>query len=127
MLMIFTLGALGLPGTSGFIGEFLVLMGTFKKSIITATIASVGVILGAAYMLWLYKRVMFGNLLKTIDVKKMVDLNKNETLILSSLATLVIFFGFYPEPLIKTYAVSIDNFINIFNLSVDLNLADNIK
>ena len=127
MLMIFTLGALGLPGTSGFIGEFLVLMGTFKKSIITATIASVGVILGAAYMLWLYKRVMFGNLLKTIDVKKMVDLNKHETLILSSLATLVIFFGFYPEPLIKTYAVSIDNFINIFNLSVDLNLADNIK
>ena len=70
---------------------------------------------------------MFGNLLKTIDVKKMIDLNKHETLILSSLATLVIFFGFYPEPLIKTYAVSIDNFINIFNLSVDLNLADNIK
>ena len=53
-MMIFTLGALGLPGTSGFIGEFLVLMGTFKKSIITAAIASIGVILGAAYMLWLY-------------------------------------------------------------------------
>ena len=53
VMMIFTLGALGLPGTSGFIGEFLVLMGTFKKSIITAAIASIGVILGAAYMLWL--------------------------------------------------------------------------
>ena len=90
VMMIFTLGALGLPGTSGFIGEFLVLMGTFKKSIITAAIASIGVILGAAYMLWLYKRVVFGNLLKTIDVKKMVDLNKYETVILSSLAILIL-------------------------------------
>ena len=124
MMMIFTLGALGLPGTSGFIGEFLVLMGTFKKSIITATIASIGVILGAAYMLWLYKRVVFGNLLKTIDVNKMVDLNKHETLILTSLAILVIFFGFYPEPLIKTYATSIDNFIINFNISTNLSVAD---
>ena len=124
MMMIFTLGALGLPGTSGFIGEFLVLMGTFKKSIITATIASIGVILGAAYMLWLYKRVVFGNLLKTIDVNKMADLNKHETLILTSLAILVIFFGFYPEPLIKTYATSIDNFIINFNISTNLSVAD---
>ena len=127
MMMIFTLGALGLPGTSGFIGEFLVLMGTFKKSIITATIASIGVILGAAYMLWLYKRVFFGNLLKTIEVNKMLDLNKHETLVLTSLAFLVILFGFYPEPLIKTYATSIDNFINTFNLSTNLNLVEKIK
>ena len=127
MMMIFTLGALGLPGTSGFIGEFLVLMGTFKKSIITATIASIGVILGAAYMLWLYKRVVFGNLLKTIDVNKMVDLNKHETLILTSLAILVIFFGFYPEPLIKTYATSIDNFINNFNMSTNLSLSHKLN
>ena len=127
MMMIFTLGALGLPGTSGFIGEFLVLMGTFKKSIITATIASIGVILGAAYMLWLYKRVVFGNLLKSIDTNKMLDLNKHETLVLTSLAILVIVFGFYPEPLIKTYAISIDNFINNFNLSTNLSLVDNIK
>ena len=127
MMMIFTLGALGLPGTSGFIGEFLVLMGTFKKSILTATIASIGVILGAAYMLWLYKRVIFGDLLKTIDVNKMVDLNKHETLILSSLAILVILFGFYPEPLIKTYSTSIDNFIDTFNVSMNFNLAEKIK
>ncbi len=125
MMMIFTLGALGLPGTSGFIGEFLVLMGTFKKSIITATIASIGVILGAAYMLWLYKRVFFGNLLKTIEVNQMLDLNKHETLVLTSLAFLVILFGFYPEPLIKTYATSIDNFINTFNVSTNLSLVEN--
>jgi len=127
MMMIFTLGALGLPGTSGFIGEFLVLMGTFKKSIITATIASIGVILGAAYMLWLYKRVFFGNLLKTIEVNKMLDLNKHETLVLTSLAFLVILFGFYPEPLIKTYATSIDNFINTFNVSTNLSLVEKTK
>ena len=127
VMMIFTLGALGLPGTSGFIGEFLVLMGTFKKSIITAAIASIGVILGAAYMLWLYKRVVFGNLLKTIDVKKMVDLNKYETLILSSLAILIIVFGFYPEPLIKTYATSIDNFINSLNVPTGFSLTEKIK
>ena len=127
VMMIFTLGALGLPGTSGFIGEFLVLMGTFKKSIITAAIASIGVILGAAYMLWLYKRVVFGNLLKTIDVKKMVDLNKYETLILSSLAILIIIFGFYPEPLIKTYSTSIDNFINTLNVPTELSLTEKIK
>ena len=127
VMMIFTLGALGLPGTSGFIGEFLVLMGTFKKSIITATIASIGVILGAAYMLWLYKRVFFGNLLKTIEVNKMLDLNKHETLVLTSLAFLVILFGFYPEPLIKTYATSIDNFINTFNVSTNLSLVEKTK
>ena len=127
VMMIFTLGALGLPGTSGFIGEFLVLMGTFKKSIITAAIASIGVILGAAYMLWLYKRVVFGNLLKTIDVKKMVDLNKYETVILSSLAILIIVFGFYPEPLIKTYSTSIDNFINTLNIPTELSLTEKIK
>jgi len=127
MLMIFTLGALGLPGTSGFIGEFLVLMGTFKKSILTATVASIGVILGAAYMLWLYKRVVFGDVLKTINVNKMADLNKHETIVLTSLAIPVIFFGFFPDPLIKTYAISIDNFINIFNSATDLNLAENTK
>ena len=127
VMMIFTLGALGLPGTSGFIGEFLVLMGTFKKSIITAAIASIGVILGAAYMLWLYKRVVFGNLLKTIDVKKMVDLNKYETVILSSLAILIIVFGFYPEPLIKTYATSISNFINTLNIPTELSFTEKIK
>ena len=62
LLMVFTLGSLGLPGTTGFIGEFLILMGTFKKSFLVAAIASLGVILGAAYMLWLYKRVVFGEL-----------------------------------------------------------------
>ena len=62
VFMIFTLGALGLPGTTGFIGEFLILLGTFKVNFMVATIASLGVILGAAYMLWLYRRVVFGEI-----------------------------------------------------------------
>ena len=124
MFMIFTLGALGLPGTSGFIGEFLILMGTFKKSFLAATIASVGVILGAAYMLWLYKRIIFGELLSTIKKEIMPDLKRDEIFILSTLAILIIFLGFYPEPIIKTYAVSIDNFVDIYNSKIETNLVE---
>ena len=124
MFMIFTLGALGLPGTSGFVGEFLILMGTFKKSFLAATIASVGVILGAAYMLWLYKRIIFGELLSTIKKEIMPDLKRDEIFILSTLAILIIFLGFYPEPIIKTYAVSIDNFIDVYNSKIETNLVE---
>ena len=119
ILMIFTLGALGLPGTSGFVGEFLILLGAFKKNILVATIASLGVILGAAYMLWLYKRVIFGELKD--DLKDILDLTRSEIIILTSLAIPIIFFGFYPEPLINSIEVSIENLINNFNM----NLAQN--
>ena len=119
ILMIFTLGALGLPGTSGFVGEFLILLGAFKKNILVATIASLGVILGAAYMLWLYKRVIFGELKD--DLKDILDLTRSEIIILTSLAIPILFFGFYPEPLINSIEVSIENLINNFNM----NLAQN--
>ena len=115
VFMVFTLGALGLPGTSGFIGEFLVLMGAFKKNILVATIASLGVILGAAYMLWLYKRIIFGKLINE-DVKKMVDLKRFEIVTLWLLVLPIIFFGFYPEPLINSIEVSVANMININDL-----------
>ena len=124
LLMIFTLGAIGLPGTSGFIGEFLILMGTFKKNFLVATIASLGVILAAAYMLWLYKRVVFGKLIND-NLKKMVDLKKSEILILWSLAVPTILFGFYPEPLINTIEVSVSNLIEMYNLNVEIYLAKN--
>ena len=124
LLMIFTLGAIGLPGTSGFIGEFLILMGTFKKNFLVATIASLGVILAAAYMLWLYKRVVFGKLIND-NLKKMVDLKKSEILILWSLAIPTILFGFYPEPLINTIEVSVSNLIEMYNLNVEIYLGKN--
>ena len=117
LFMLFTLAALGLPGTSGFIGEFLILMGVFKDNFLVAVIASLGVILGAAYMLWLYKRVVFGKLTNT-DLTKMVDLNKSEYFILTCLAIPTLFFGFYPEPLINTIEVSVNDLINMYNANL---------
>ena len=118
VFMIFALGSLSLPGTSGFIGEFLILMGAFKKSFFVAAVASIGVILGAAYILWLYKRVIFGKIINQ-DVKKLIDLNNSEIFILWSLAIPILFFGFYPEPLINTIEVSINNFIEVYNLNLE--------
>ena len=110
IFMIFTLGAVGLPGTSGFIGEFLILIGIFQKSFLVAILASLGIIFAAAYMLWLYKRVFFGKIANT-DLKKLSDLNNTEIYILSSLVFLIIFFGIYPEPLFSTIDVSINELI----------------
>ncbi len=121
VLMVFTLGAVGLPGTSGFIGEFLILIGAFKKSFLVAAIASIGVILSAAYMLWLYKRVVFGEIKKD-EIKKISDLNKAEIFILSVLVLPIIFFGFYPEPLLNTTEISIENLIEMYNTNINSNL-----
>ena len=117
LFMIFTLAALGLPGTSGFVGEFLILMAAFKDNFLVAVLASLGVIIGAAYMLWLYKRVIFGKLINQ-DLKKMIDLNRSETFILVTLAIPTLYFGFYPEPLIKTIEVSITDLIETYNYNI---------
>ena len=119
LFMIFTLASIGLPGTSGFVGEFLVLIGAFKKSFLVATIASLGVILGAAYMLWLYKRVIFGKLIN-INLLKILDLNKSEIFILTSLALPILFFGFYPELLLNTIDVSISNLIDTYKYKINI-------
>ena len=108
LFMVFALGTLGLPGTFGFVGEFLVLVGTFKVNILVAIIASIGVILAAAYILWLYKRVVFGKL-ENDQLKKIKDVNLSEGSILLFLCLLIIFFGFYPEPLLETIRVSVEN------------------
>ena len=118
---IFMLGSLGLPGTSGFIGEILVLIGTFQKSFLAAILASIGIILGAAYMLWLYKRVVFGKLEKK-ELLELKDLNYSETVILFSLAVLTLVFGFYPNLILDTIHVSVDNLISDYQNSLILNL-----
>ena len=122
VFMIFALGTLGLPGTSGFVGEFLVLVGTFKVNFLVAIIGSLGVILSAAYMLWLYKRVIFGKLEKD-ELKKIKDINLSESGILFVLAALVIFFGFYPDPFLETMRVSVDNLIDNYNLEINRSIA----
>tara|TARA_Y100001970_G_scaffold281642_1_gene392873 strand:- start:3775 stop:5256 length:1482 start_codon:yes stop_codon:yes gene_type:complete len=120
VLMIFTLGAVGLPGTTGFIGELLILISVFKKNFLVACIASLGIILAAAYMLWLYKRVVFGNLTNN-DLKGLIDLKNSEIIILWSLAIPIIFFGFYPEPLLNTVETSVENLIEIYNSNIGAN------
>ena len=118
VFMIFTLAALGLPGTSGFVGEFLILVGTFQINIFVAVFASLGVILAAAYMLWLYKRVIFGKMASS-EIKEMKDLHKTEIYIFASLVFLILFFGIYPEPLFNTIDISVSNLID--NYQTDLN------
>ena len=113
LFIILALGALGLPGTSGFIGEFLILLGAFKKNYLIAIIASIGVVLAAAYMLWLSKRVIFGTT-NNSKIKLLKDLNFSESLVLGILVFLILFFGFYPGPLIDTMSVTVNNLINIY-------------
>ena len=117
LFIIFVLAALGLPGTTGFLGEFLVLLGAFQKSYIVAMLASLGVILGAAYMLWLAKRVIFGEVTNS-KIKEIKDINTIELSILVTLAAAVLIFGFYPQPIIDTMKLSVDNLI--YNYQLDL-------
>ena len=122
VFMIFALATLGLPGTSGFVGEFLVLVGTFKVNFLVAILASVGVILAAAYILWLYKRVIFGKV-ENVQLKNIKDLNLSEGSVLFVLCGIILFLGFYPEPLTDTMKVSVENLINNYNLEINNKLA----
>ena len=117
LFLVFALAALGLPGTSGFLGEFLVLAGTFKKSYLAAMLATFGVVLGAAYMLWLTKRVIFG-VAKNSEIKSLPDINKSEILMLVTLAFFVVLFGFYPAPLMETFDVSVNSLINNYQIAL---------
>jgi NADH-quinone oxidoreductase subunit M len=117
---VFMLGAVGLPGTSGFVGEILVLLGAFQKNFLVAILASIGVILGAAYMLWLYKRVIFGKLEKK-ELTELKDLNLSEGIILFTLAGLTLLLGFYPNLILDTIHVSVDKLINDYQMNLILN------
>jgi NADH-quinone oxidoreductase subunit M len=111
VFMIFTLANVGLPGTSGFVGEFLTLVGIFKVNTWVALFATFGVILSAAYALWLYRRVIYGALTKE-SLKSMLDLSAREKLIIYPLVLLVIFFGVYPAPILDATAASVDALVN---------------
>jgi NADH-quinone oxidoreductase subunit M len=109
--MVFTLANVGLPGTSGFVGEFLTLIGAFKVNTWVATLATTGVVLSAAYALWLYRRVIFGRLERE-SLKAIADMNRREVAVMAPLVALTIFFGFYPAALIDVTAASVDNLIS---------------
>ena len=117
LFLLFALAALGLPGTSGFLGEFLVLTGTFQKSYLAAMLATFGVVLGAAYMLWLTKRVIFG-VTNNSNIKTMSDINKPEAIVLITIAFFVIFFGFYPAPIMETFSISVNSLIDNYEVAL---------
>ena len=117
LFIVFALAGLGLPGTSGFLGEFLILAGTFQKNYLVSMLGTFGVVLGAAYMLWLTKRVIFGNT-NNNEIKNLKDINNLEFLMLTTLAILVILFGFYPSPLMDTINISVNNLINNYEIAI---------
>jgi NADH-quinone oxidoreductase subunit M len=106
IFMVFTMGNVGLPGTSGFVGEFLTLLSSFKVNTWVAFIATSGVIFSAAYALYLYRRVVFGPLEKP-SLKTLSDVSPREIAILLPLVLLTILFGFYPAPILDVTAVSV--------------------
>ncbi|MBX3515097.1 MAG: NADH-quinone oxidoreductase subunit M [Xanthobacteraceae bacterium] len=110
VFMLFTMANCGLPGTSGFVGELLALISAFKANTWVAVFATTGVILSAAYALWLYRRVVFGALEKD-SLKSITDLETREIAILAPLVILTLLFGFYPAPVLDMSAASVANLV----------------
>lgn len=123
--LILTMANVGLPGTSGFVGEFLTLIGTFKANTWVAAIAATGVILSAAYALFLYRRVVFGEIEKE-SLKSILDLNRREILAIAPLVATTIIFGIYPAPIFHIMAASVDNLITNYSAAVEAHNATGI-
>lgn len=110
VFMVFTMAAIGLPGTGGFVGEFLVLAGAFRIDTRVAALAALGMVLGAAYMLWLYRRVIFGELVKE-ELKAIRDLGRREIAMFAPLVAVVFWMGVYPESFLGAMRTSVDALI----------------
>ncbi|EGP08130.1 NADH-ubiquinone oxidoreductase chain M [Bradyrhizobiaceae bacterium SG-6C] len=117
VFLVFTMANVGLPGTSGFVGEFLTLIGTFKVSIPTAFFGTTGVILSAGYALWLYRKVVFGVLDKP-SLAGIKDLTLREGIILAPLVILTILFGVYPKPVLDMSAASVQQLVTNYNTAI---------
>jgi NADH-quinone oxidoreductase subunit M len=109
--MVFTLANVGLPGTTGFVGEFLTLIGTFRINTWVATLATIGTILSAAYALWLYRKVILGKLEKP-SLFNIKDLGWREITIFTPLVILTIVFGVYPKPILDFSSASVTQLID---------------
>ncbi|MEO7564911.1 MAG: NADH-quinone oxidoreductase subunit M [Sphingomicrobium sp.] len=110
LFMLFTMASVGLPGTSGFVGEFLALVGTYEASTWAAIVATTGIILGAVYMLWLYWRICFGAA-RTAEASAMPDLSIREWSLLAPIAAVVLWMGVYPEPFIKPFRADVGRLV----------------
>jgi NADH-quinone oxidoreductase subunit M len=110
-MVFFAMANAGLPGTSGFVGEFMVILASFKASFWIAFLAATTLILGAAYTLWMVKRVIFGEIAND-NVRALKDINKREFLFLAILAIAVLLLGLWPDPLVEVMHPTIDNLLN---------------
>ena len=124
--LIFTLANVGLPGTSGFVGEFLTLIGTFKVNTWVGTLATIGVILSACYALWLYRKIVFGPLVKP-SLASIRDMSVREIFIFVPLIVLTILFGVYPKPVLDMSAASVNALIDNMQQAVAQKTAANVK
>jgi NADH-quinone oxidoreductase subunit M len=113
----------GLPGTSGFIGEFLTLLGAFRANTWVAFLATTGVVLSAAYALYLYRRVIFGALEKP-SLKALTDMGPREIAVMAPLVILTIFFGFYPAPVLDVTAQSVKKLVANYETAIRTRTAD---
>ncbi|MYA94837.1 MAG: NADH-quinone oxidoreductase subunit M [Nitrospinae bacterium] len=114
LFAITMLSSIGLPGLNGFVGEFLILIGAFKKSYVYAAFAVIGIVLGAAYMLWLFQRVFFGNL-DNPENEKLTDCNTREVLYLLPLIILMFWIGLYPKPFLGRMEASVKKVVKMVN------------
>ena len=117
VFMIFTMASVGLPGTSGFVGEFMVLAGVFKADTVVCALAATGLVLGASYMLWLYRRVIFGDLTKD-DLKNLLDLSPREKLTFAPLIVVVFWMGVFPGSFLNVMHVSVDNLLHNYDTAL---------
>jgi NADH-quinone oxidoreductase subunit M len=118
VFMVFTLASVGLPGTSGFIGEFLVLLGTFRVSTLYSTLAATGMFLGVAYMLYLYRRVIFGTITRA-DLRGMLDLSPREKAVFAPLLVLVLWMGLHPSSFLRPIQTSVDHLVQQVTAATD--------
>ena len=118
VFMVFTLAAVGLPGTSGFVGEFLILLGTFRVSTLYTTLAATGMFLGVAYMLYLYRRVIFGTITRA-ELRGMLDLSPREKAVFAPLLVLVLWMGFYPNSFLRPIQASVDHLVQQVTAATD--------
>ena len=117
--MIVTLSSIGLPGTNGFVGEFLILLGAFQRNVVYGVLAATGVILGAAYMLWMFQRVMFGKITRP-ENEKLKDLNAREITILVPMVIVIFLMGIYPKLFFSKMDASVEKFIKDFKGRVEM-------
>ena len=117
--MFFTLASVGLPGLSGFVGEFLVLLGAFKANTWVAFLAATGLILGAAYALWLYRKIVFGTLTKD-SLKGILDMNKREIAVFLPLVLLTLWMGIYPNSFLDPMAPAVDKLVGDYQAALKL-------